>query len=77
MASLNIRNFPPDLKSSLKCEAAEHDQTLHDYVVALLLNRGRVTGKPEPESARLRQRVGHDPKTCRTYKCGLCAAAKA
>jgi hypothetical protein len=27
-------------------------------------------------AARL-ERVGHDPKTCRIYKCGMCAAVKA
>ncbi len=78
MASLYIREIDDSLLWELRKLAASERVTLKALVVPVL--QMLVNSKPveyaEPERPIVVPRPGHDPRTCRIYRCGRCAALK-
>lgn len=71
---LGMHNLPPDMKTLLA-------STKPDLITTGGDGFGAKYHRAEPDMVALRTicaigRPPHDPKTCRIYKCGMCAATK-
>ena len=86
MASLYIRNLTDQLVKAVRMKALAEDKRVDELVAPMLemLVNSKPVGHEQASIAELDrprppvrwERTGHDPRTCRVYKCGLCKVAK-
>lgn len=60
--------------ASSKCRSRKWDNTPSEPTIDVPITFKSPINLIIPPDVRLRVRPDHDPKTCRVYKCGLCAA---
>jgi hypothetical protein len=90
MAVFNIREVPEDLAKRVRITAVEREMSLKDWIIETITLRldgktetvrvalGKVSGngKPAKEATQpKRAGKGHDSKSCRVVRCGMCKAA--
>jgi plasmid stability protein len=77
--AINLRKIDSRLHTALKIRAAQQGWSIETLCSQVLAREMRAVGllpKIEEEYPALPNSSGHDPKTCRIYKCGMCATAK-
>lgn len=85
--AVNLRSVTGELHQKLKMRAAQEGVTIESLCVRFLWwgldtpSQNEVAtfkdGTPDVGLARaFEKKAEHDSKTCRIYKCGMCAAVK-
>lgn len=75
--AINLRKITAELHTALKIRAAQQGWSIEALCSQILAREMREVGLlPKLEEKRI-PHSKHDSKTCRIYKCGMCAAAKA
>jgi len=73
--NLNIRHFPDELGKRIKLEAFKAGVTIQEWVTNALRAAVGYFEPGKKVNPPVRAASGHDVKSCRVYRCGLCKAA--